>query len=136
MTADDLEMDLTVQSDGLRERDLSASLSNTRAQPAGKPLEIVRYNLSNAERMEMRERGGDVEDEFQMDFPIPLRPRSRAALAARARGGSSRSGLCATSSSRRAARRWPRSRRICPSSASTGRTRPTARPRSRRATSR
>ncbi len=70
MTADDLEMDLTVQSDGLRERDLSASLSNARAQPAGKPLEIVRYNLSNAERMEMRERGGDVEDEFQMDFPI------------------------------------------------------------------
>lgn len=70
MTADDLEMDLTVQSNGIRERDLSASLSNSKAQPAGKPIEIVRYNLSNAERMEMRERGGDVEDEFQMDFPI------------------------------------------------------------------
>lgn len=70
MTVDDLEMDLTVQSDGLRERDLSAHLSNSRAAPAGKPVETVRYQFSNTERMEMRDRGGDIEDNFQMDFPI------------------------------------------------------------------
>jgi carboxyl-terminal processing protease len=70
MTVDDLEMDLTVQSDGLRERDLSAHLSNSRAAPGSKPLETVRYYFSNAERMEMRDRGGDIEDTFQMDFPI------------------------------------------------------------------
>ncbi len=70
MTADDLEMDLTVQKDGLRERDLSAHLSNSRAAPAGKPSEVVRYQLSSAEREAMRERGGDIDDEFQMDFPI------------------------------------------------------------------
>jgi len=70
MTVDELEMDLTVQKDGLRERDLSAHLSNSRAAPAAKPLEMVRYQLSSAEREEMRDRGGDIEDQFQMDFPI------------------------------------------------------------------
>jgi carboxyl-terminal processing protease len=70
MTADELEMDLTVQKDGLRERDLSAHLSNSRAAPPGKPVEVVRYQLSSAEREAMRERGGDIDDEFQMDFPI------------------------------------------------------------------
>ena len=63
-------MALTVQKDGLRERDLSAHLSNSRAAPASKPLEVVRYQLSSAEREEMRDRGGDIEDQFQMDFPI------------------------------------------------------------------
>lgn len=70
MTADRLEMDLTVQKDGLRERDLSAHLSNSRAAPAGKPEEIVRYNFTSAEREAMRDRGTDVDDQFQMDFPI------------------------------------------------------------------
>lgn len=70
MTADELEMDLTVQKDGLRERDLSARLSNSRAAPAGKPEEVVRYNFSSAEREALRDRGGDIEDQFEMDFPI------------------------------------------------------------------
>ncbi len=70
MTVDELEMDLTVQKDGLRERDLSAHLSNARAQQGGKPLETVRYNLSSADREAMRDRGGDIEDEFALDFPI------------------------------------------------------------------
>jgi carboxyl-terminal processing protease len=69
MTVDTLEMDLTVQSDGLRERDLSAHLSNSRAN-SSKPIEVVRYQLSSADREAMRERGGDIEDDFQMDFPI------------------------------------------------------------------
>src|SRR5262249_21601091 len=70
MTVDELEMDLTVQKDGLRERDLSAHLSNSRATPAGKPGEVVRYNFPSTEREAMRERGSDVDEEFQLDFPI------------------------------------------------------------------
>jgi carboxyl-terminal processing protease len=70
MTVDELEMDLTVRKDGIRERDLSAHLSNSRAIPAAKPSETVRYQFSKAEREATRERGGDIEDEFQMDFPI------------------------------------------------------------------
>ncbi len=70
MTVDDLEMELTPRKDNLRERDLSAHLSNSRALPAGKPSEVVRYQFSKAEREAIRDRGGDLEDEFQMDFPI------------------------------------------------------------------
>jgi carboxyl-terminal processing protease len=70
MTVDEQEMDLTVQKDGLRERDLSAHLSNTRAAPAGKPSEVVRYQLASAEREAMRDRGTDIDDQFQVDFPI------------------------------------------------------------------
>ncbi|HSN97159.1 MAG TPA: MXAN_5808 family serine peptidase, partial [Candidatus Nanopelagicales bacterium] len=70
MTVDELEMDLTVQKDGLRERDLSAHLSNARAATGGKPLEVVRYQLTRAEREQLRERGGDIDDDFALDFPI------------------------------------------------------------------
>lgn len=69
MTVDELEMDLTVQKDGLRERDLSAHLSNSRAA-GGKPLEVVRYQLTSVEREQLRERGGDIDDDFALDFPI------------------------------------------------------------------
>ncbi|AUX46187.1 peptidase S41 [Sorangium cellulosum] len=70
MTVDELEMDLTVQKDGLRERDLSAHLSNARVAAAGKPSEVVRYQLTSADREEMRDRGGDIDDDFALDFPI------------------------------------------------------------------
>ena len=70
MTVDELEMDLTVQQSGLRERDLSAHLSNARAQQGGKPLETVRYQLTSADREALRDRGGDIDDEFALDFPI------------------------------------------------------------------
>jgi carboxyl-terminal processing protease len=70
MTVDEQEMDLTIQKDGLRERDLSAHLTNGRAATGVKPLQVVRYQLTSAEREDMRERGGDVDDEFKMDFPI------------------------------------------------------------------
>jgi carboxyl-terminal processing protease len=69
MTVDPLEMDLYVQHKGLRERDLSQHLSNSHARD-GKPLELVRYNLSQTDRQAMRERGGDPEDTFTPDFPI------------------------------------------------------------------
>ncbi|MFT3774768.1 MAG: MXAN_5808 family serine peptidase [Minicystis sp.] len=71
MTVDELEMDLVVRKDGVRERDLSAHLSNSRAAPAGKPAEIVRYTLTSAEREAIRDRGGDIDDEnAQIDFPM------------------------------------------------------------------
>ncbi|HKQ70569.1 MAG TPA: MXAN_5808 family serine peptidase [Polyangiaceae bacterium] len=69
MTVDPLEMDIYVQRKGLRERDLSQHLSNSHARDS-KPLELVRYNLSQADRQAMRERGGDPEDTFTPDFPI------------------------------------------------------------------
>lgn len=86
MTVDDLEMDLTVQTDGVRERDLSAALSNSKATAGSKPSEIVRYQFTNSERMEMRDRGSDIEDTFQMDFPI----RFGRDLAARMQAGAKR----------------------------------------------
>jgi carboxyl-terminal processing protease len=70
MTVDELEMDLTVQKDGVRERDLSAHLSNARAAAAGTPSEVVRYQLTSADREAMRDRGSDVDDDFALDFPI------------------------------------------------------------------
>ncbi|MEM1029532.1 MAG: MXAN_5808 family serine peptidase [Myxococcota bacterium] len=70
MTPDDLEMDLTVQDDGVKERDLSQSLSNEKAAEPGKPDEVVRFYLSRDERMELRERGGELDDVFQMDFAV------------------------------------------------------------------
>jgi carboxyl-terminal processing protease len=70
MTVDELEMDLTVHKDGLRERDLSAHLSNSRTIPGSKPSEVVRYQLTSNDREAMRERGGDVDEDFQLDFPI------------------------------------------------------------------
>ncbi|WP_050434560.1 MXAN_5808 family serine peptidase [Chondromyces crocatus] len=70
MTVDELEMDLTVTKDGLRERDLSAHLSNAQAASGGKPLEVVRYQLTSADREQLRERGGELDDDFSLDFPI------------------------------------------------------------------
>ncbi len=70
MTVDDKEMDLTVDSGSLRERDLSRSLSNARAREGQRPSEIVRYYLAEKDRQELRERGGDPDDNFALDFPI------------------------------------------------------------------
>ncbi len=70
MTVDPLEMDLAIQHDGVHENDLSQHLSNDRATKGDKPLQTVRYYLSQKERDEMRERGGELDDEFQQDFPI------------------------------------------------------------------
>ena len=70
MTVDPLEMDLTLQADGVRERDLSQALSNVRAQAPSQPAQVVRYFLSQKDRQELRERGGELEDEFQEDFAI------------------------------------------------------------------
>lgn len=70
MTADLLEMDLNVDSGGVRERDLSRSLSNARIREGQKPQEVVRYNFAEKDRQEFRDRGGELDDVFAMDFPI------------------------------------------------------------------
>jgi carboxyl-terminal processing protease len=70
MTVDPLEMDLSVDTGALKERDLSRSLSNARAREGAKPLEAVRYDLPEKDRRELRERGGDPDETFAMDFPI------------------------------------------------------------------
>jgi carboxyl-terminal processing protease len=70
MTVDGLEMDLTLSGKGMREGDLSKHLSNVRATGGQKPMEVVRYDLPLAEREAWRERGGDPDDNFEMDFPV------------------------------------------------------------------
>jgi carboxyl-terminal processing protease len=70
MTVDPLEMDLTVDTGAIKERDLTRSLSNARAREGAKPGETVRYDLPEKERRELRERGGDPDETFAMDFPI------------------------------------------------------------------
>ncbi|MCL2447760.1 MAG: S41 family peptidase [Polyangiaceae bacterium] len=70
MTVDPLEMNLTAESGGIKERDLSRALSNVRAKEGGRPLEVVKYNLPIRDRLEQRERGGDLDETFQLDFPI------------------------------------------------------------------
>jgi carboxyl-terminal processing protease len=70
MTVDSLEMNLTAESGGIKERDLSRALSNVRAKDGGRPLEIVKYNLPIGERLELRERGGDLDETFALDLPI------------------------------------------------------------------
>jgi carboxyl-terminal processing protease len=70
MTVDSLEMDLTADTGGIKERDLSRALSNVRAKDGGRAPEVVKYDLPIRERLEMRERGGDLDDNFELDFPI------------------------------------------------------------------
>lgn len=70
MTADTQEMDLTVDTGMmLKERDLAKSLQNARIREGQKPQEVVRYNLSESLRRELRERGGDPDEQMGPDFP-------------------------------------------------------------------
>jgi carboxyl-terminal processing protease len=70
MTVDAQEMDINVDSGGLKERDLSRSLSNTRAKEGQRPGDVVRYDLPMHERLDFIERNGDPDEVFQVDFPI------------------------------------------------------------------
>jgi carboxyl-terminal processing protease len=71
MTVDSLEMDLFSDNKKvIRERDLSAHLSNARAREGQRPTYVVRYNLPEQERAAIRDRGGDLDDNFEVDFPI------------------------------------------------------------------
>jgi carboxyl-terminal processing protease len=70
MVVDPLEMDLTADTGGLKERDLSRALSNVRAKEGARPLEVVKYDLQMKDRLETRDRGGDIDENFALDFPI------------------------------------------------------------------
>lgn len=71
MTVDSLEMDLFSDNKKvIRERDLSAHLSNARAREGQRPTYVVRYNLPEQERAAIRDRGGDLDENFEADFPI------------------------------------------------------------------
>jgi carboxyl-terminal processing protease len=72
MTADTQEMDLYRSERSFRERDLSKSLTGPARRSTEQPFLKFRYNLPEAEREAMRERGGDVDDDFQLDFPIKI----------------------------------------------------------------
>src|SRR6187402_1010326 len=70
MTVDPLEMDVFSENKGLRERDLSAHLSNAKAREGAKPTYTVRYYMPPTERAIIRDRGSDLDDKFEADFPI------------------------------------------------------------------
>lgn len=72
MTADTLEMDLFRSERSFRERDLNKSLAGTARRSNEQPFFRLRYNLPESERAELRERGGDVDDEFQLDFAVKV----------------------------------------------------------------
>ena len=70
MTADPLDMDIYHVENLTRERDLSKSLSNEGRRNTDRPTFTLRYDLPEAQRSRMRELGGDIDDEFSLDFPI------------------------------------------------------------------
>ncbi len=69
MTADPLEMDL-LRSDRFGERDLSQSLDTSARRSREVPSFKLRYNLPEPERLAIIDRGGDIDDDFTLDFPV------------------------------------------------------------------
>ncbi len=70
MTVDPVQMDLMVDAPMLKEKDLSRSLSNTRARAGAGPSESLRFFLSQEERMAWLERDGDPDDNARPDFYV------------------------------------------------------------------
>ncbi len=70
MTADPVEMDLFSSERPIRERDLSESLTARAKRNTDRPTFTLRYNLKEVDRAAMRDRGGELDDEFTTDFPI------------------------------------------------------------------
>ena len=82
MTVDPLEMDLTADTGGIKERDLSRALSNVRAKEGGRPAEVVQVRLADegpprAARPRRRSRR-----QLRARLPDPVRPRNSAARSA------------------------------------------------------
>lgn len=69
MTADPLEMDL-YRSDRFGERDLQQSLDASARRSREVPFFRLRYHLSVPDRVALAEMGGDIDDEFTLDFPV------------------------------------------------------------------
>jgi carboxyl-terminal processing protease len=72
MTADALEMNLIRDDDHYRERDLSRTLGAGGRRVQEPPEHVLRFNLPEAVRQEIRERGSQMDDEFTLDGPIRL----------------------------------------------------------------
>ncbi len=72
MTADTLEMDLYRTDHGLRERDLTKSLNGGNRRTGDQAFFKLRYNMPEQEREKIRERGDDLDDDFELDFPIKV----------------------------------------------------------------
>jgi carboxyl-terminal processing protease len=72
MTADTLEMDLFRSERSIRERDLTKSLSGASKRNPERPAFTLRYNLPEKTRAEIRDRGDDVDEDFELDFPIKV----------------------------------------------------------------
>ena len=64
-------MDLTADTGGIKERDLSRAPLERRARrtAAARPRSCS-YDLPMKELLEIRERGGDLDEDFELDFPI------------------------------------------------------------------
>jgi carboxyl-terminal processing protease len=75
MTVDVQELDLTADPPVYRESDLAAHLSNVKAKEGGRPMDVVKYALSREDRIALRERGGDPEDQFALDAQISFATR-------------------------------------------------------------
>jgi len=69
MTVDPLEMDISCSARACASATFPSTF-RTRTPVTAKPLELVRYNLSQADRQAMRERGGDSRGQLHPDFPI------------------------------------------------------------------
>ncbi len=72
MTADTQEMDLYVNEDNVRERDLSKTLRAGGRRVQEPPTYQLRYNLPESVRAEIRERGSTLDDVFEEDTPIRI----------------------------------------------------------------
>jgi carboxyl-terminal processing protease len=72
MTADTVEMDLFRSERALRERDLTKSLNTTAHRSAERPQFTLRYDLPEKTRAAIRDRGDDLDDDFEVDFPIKV----------------------------------------------------------------
>jgi carboxyl-terminal processing protease len=72
MTADTLEMDLFRSDRALRERDLTKSLSGAAKRNPERPTFTLRYNLPEKARAEIRDRGDDLDQDFELDFAIKV----------------------------------------------------------------
>ncbi len=83
MTVDREDMDLAVDSNGIRESDLASHLTSDRARAAEQPSHTLRYYLPSGTRQRLREAGPDElledneqEEEFLINFSQELLTRA------------------------------------------------------------
>ncbi len=69
MTADALEMDLYRTDKLLKENDLIQTLTAKAKRNTERAFATLRYDLPQRERARLRDLGGDLEDQFELDFP-------------------------------------------------------------------